>query len=118
MNVQHFKQRLLEIEKDLSGRVGRASGDARGAVPESRGDAGDASVADVAASDHFSAAQVDGESLAKVRDALARIEAGTYGKCVVDGGPIEAKRLEAVPWTPYCLDHQDKLESSDQVYTL
>ena len=34
---------------------------------------------------------------------------GTSGRCVVDGQPIEPKRLEAVPWTPYCLKHQNEL---------
>jgi RNA polymerase-binding transcription factor DksA len=42
-----------------------------------------------------------------VRAALRRIDDGTYGKCVLDD---EAKRLESVPWTPYCLKHQSKLE--------
>jgi DnaK suppressor protein len=45
-----------------------------------------------------------------VRDALKRIEEGTFGKCVVDGGAIEEKRLNAVPWTPYCLKHEQLLE--------
>jgi DnaK suppressor protein len=45
-----------------------------------------------------------------VRVALRRIEAGTYGRCIVDGEPIDEKRLEALPWTPYCLKHQTELE--------
>jgi DnaK suppressor protein len=46
-----------------------------------------------------------------VREALRRIEDGTYGTCIVDGRPIEEKRLHAVPWTPYCLEHQAGLEA-------
>ena len=45
-----------------------------------------------------------------MRAALRRIEDGTYGRCVVDGEPIDQPRLEAVPWTPYCLKHQSELE--------
>ena len=45
-------------------------------------------------------------------DALKRIDDGTFGTCVVDGGPIEEARLEAVPWTPYCLKHQQMREAS------
>jgi RNA polymerase-binding transcription factor DksA len=33
---------------------------------------------------------------------------------VVDGAPIEEKRLEAVPWTPYCLKHQQLLEGASR----
>ena len=50
-------------------------------------------------------------ALEHIRDALQRIEDGTFGRCVVDGEPIEKKRLEAVPWTPYCLKHQEQLEA-------
>jgi DnaK suppressor protein len=40
-----------------------------------------------------------------VRDALDRVADGTFGTCIIDGEPIEEQRLEAVPWTPYCLKH-------------
>jgi RNA polymerase-binding transcription factor len=52
-----------------------------------------------------------------VRDALQRIEDGTFGKCIVDGGPIEEKRLEAIPWTPYCLKHERQNELSEPLET-
>jgi DnaK suppressor protein len=52
-----------------------------------------------------------------VRAALERIDAGTFGKCVVCGAPIEEKRLEAVPWTPSCRKHQEELESRQQLRT-
>lgn len=39
----------------------------------------------------------------RARQALARIEDGTYGKCVVCGEAIPRERLEAVPETPYCV---------------
>ena len=45
-------------------------------------------------------AETDSAILAQVRAALARIADGTYGRCTVDGGPIDEKRLESVPWTP------------------
>ena len=40
--------------------------------------------------------------LASIEDALARIDAGTYGICDGDGELIERGRLETVPWTRYC----------------
>jgi RNA polymerase-binding transcription factor len=48
--------------------------------------------------------------LAQVRAALERIDDGTFGKCVIDGEPIDPKRLESVPWTSYCLKHQLEIE--------
>ena len=37
--------------------------------------------------------------------ALERIDAGTYGICAVCGEQIAEGRLEARPWTPYCIRH-------------
>lgn len=43
--------------------------------------------------------------LGEVEAALDRISNGTYGVCAVCGGPIAEGRLEARPWTPYCIEH-------------
>ncbi|MBT2247754.1 TraR/DksA C4-type zinc finger protein [Arthrobacter sp. BHU FT2] len=43
--------------------------------------------------------------LGDVEAALDRIAAGTYGTCAVCGEPIAEGRLEARPWTPYCITH-------------
>jgi RNA polymerase-binding transcription factor DksA len=45
------------------------------------------------------------EQLRLVESALARIEAGEYGTCEVDGAEIPVERLEAVPWTTLCVEH-------------
>ncbi|MFF1879970.1 TraR/DksA family transcriptional regulator [Pseudarthrobacter sp. NPDC058196] len=43
--------------------------------------------------------------LDQVEAALARLANGTYGTCVVCGEPIADGRLEARPWTPFCILH-------------
>jgi RNA polymerase-binding transcription factor DksA len=43
--------------------------------------------------------------LDQVEAALARLANGTYGTCAVCGGPIADGRLEARPWTPFCILH-------------
>lgn len=44
--------------------------------------------------------------LAQVDEALARIEAGTYGICLECGVEIPVERLEAMPSTAYCVNCQ------------
>jgi RNA polymerase-binding transcription factor DksA len=44
-------------------------------------------------------------SLAQIEAALARMEEGTYGICAVCGAEIPEGRLEARPWTAYCIEH-------------
>ncbi len=39
----------------------------------------------------------------EIEDALDRIEQGTYGICETGDEPIPKARLEAIPWTRYCL---------------
>lgn len=43
------------------------------------------------------------EQLSSIEFALAKIEAGTYGKCDVCGKPIEPVRLEALPHARRCM---------------
>lgn len=43
--------------------------------------------------------------LAQIDAALARMDAGRYGRCEVCGDEIPEGRLEARPWTPYCIRH-------------
>lgn len=45
-----------------------------------------------------------------IDEALERIEKGTFGMCQKCGVTIGKKRLDAVPWTPFCIDCQEKEE--------
>ena len=45
--------------------------------------------------------------LRNVRLALARIHDGSYGTCLHCDEDIKPKRLDAVPWTPYCIRCQE-----------
>ena len=109
MNTEHYKRQLLDLERDLVARLDRNVDTARD-ISDDQTDVGDLSQTDELKDEYFALAQSDSAILAQVRDALARIDAGTFGQCTVDGGEIEQQRLEAVPWTPFCLKHQHELE--------
>ena len=49
--------------------------------------------------------------LLDIQQALGRIADGSFGICEGLGTPIEAKRLEAIPWTRYSLKHAKMMES-------
>jgi DnaK suppressor protein len=112
MNIQDYKQRLVDLERTLSARIGHEADQGREEFIDSAHDVGDASVADEVASEEFTEAEHNADVLKQVRDALGRVEDGTFGKCVVDGGPIEAQRLDALPWTPYCVKHAQRREAA------
>lgn len=48
--------------------------------------------------------------IGEIDDALRRVEEGTFGKCLRCGAAIGEDRLEAVPWTRYCLDCKEEEE--------
>jgi DnaK suppressor protein len=46
--------------------------------------------------------------------ALARIDDHTYGICIHCGEEISRRRLEAVPWTPFCIRCQEAADIGDE----
>lgn len=58
----------------------------------------------------FLTAAQDQERLQEVQEALRRLETGAYGRCQGCGAEINPKRLEAVPWTQYCIECQQNLD--------
>lgn len=112
MNTDEYKQRLLAEERKLLKRIGQEADDVSAPRVESVRDVGEESVEDEQTDEQIGEAQADRLVLTQVREALKRIASGTFGKCVVDGRPVESERLRAVPWTPYCLKHEQELEGS------
>ena len=117
MDAQHataFKQKLEHQRADLLTQISQQRG-------------GKASRAEVAA-EHFannedSDAQVntardlefainehETAELAAIDDALARLNAGTYGQCTDCDATIPEARLNAAPEVARCIDCQEKTE--------
>jgi DnaK suppressor protein len=53
--------------------------------------------------------------LRNVRAALRRINDGTFGVCVHCEEDINPKRLNAVPWTPYCIRCQEIADRNQEM---
>jgi DnaK suppressor protein len=45
-----------------------------------------------------------------IDEALKRLEHGEFGVCQLCRKEVGEKRLEAIPWTPLCIDCQEKAE--------
>src|ERR1700681_4218684 len=112
MNIQHFKKRLRDKEQELLSNIARLEGEAHESGEAEVRDATDAAASAQSASESLQEQTVESDTLRLVRDALHRIEDGTYGKCTACGRPIEAARLEAIPWAAYCLEDQEKQDKA------
>ena len=51
--------------------------------------------------------------LRDVRAALARLDDGSYGVCARCEEDISQKRLNAIPWTRYCLHCQEQIDQEN-----
>lgn len=111
MDYSVHKQRLIEMEQRLTSREEVNAAQVHQHSEKAVGDSGDASAATQNVDLGVAKAELGSAVLTQVRDALKRIDAGTFGLCAVDGEPIEANRLEASPWVPYCLKHQELFEA-------
>ncbi len=54
--------------------------------------------------------------IAKIEEALARLEDGSYGYCEETGEPIALKRLEARPIATLTIEAQERHERRERVY--
>ncbi|HET6413452.1 MAG TPA: RNA polymerase-binding protein DksA [Anaeromyxobacter sp.] len=52
----------------------------------------------------------DRKLIGKLQDALARLDAGTFGQCTRCGRPIGSARLRARPMTDLCIDCKTEAE--------
>jgi RNA polymerase-binding transcription factor DksA len=55
------------------------------------------------------------DAVYEIDEALMRIRRGSYGICEFTGKPIEAKRLEAIPWTRFSAAAEKQLERDGAV---
>jgi DnaK suppressor protein len=115
MNIERFKKRLGDKEQELLANIARLEGEARVSGEAEVRDATDAATSSQGASESLQEQTLESDTLRLVRDALHRIEDGTYGKCTACGRPMEAARLEAIPWAAFCLEDQEKQDKAAHV---
>lgn len=59
---------------------------------------------------NFSLSDTDREILFQIEEALKRMDRGVFGVCTNCGTKIGEKRMQAIPWTPFCIDCQELQE--------
>jgi RNA polymerase-binding protein DksA len=121
-DIQHFRDRLLALKRRLRGDFASLQDEAlRNTGGEASGSLSDAPVhpADLGTDNFDEELTLDlldnQQQLAlEIGAALERIDHGTYGRCENCGRDIPRERLEAVPWTHYCVRCAEKFEEQEQ----
>ena len=108
--LDSFRKRLEDRQQSLRKTVSRTEEDGRIADQDTAQDIADRAASSYTKEFLFSQSNNDRQLLQMVETALLRIREGVFGECVSCGNEINAKRLEAVPWTRYCINCQEKME--------
>ena len=108
--LESFKKRLETRQQDLRRTVTRTQQDGRSADEDTAQDIADRAASSYTKEFLFHQSNNDRQLLAMVESALERLRQGSFGECISCGKEINAKRLEAVPWTRHCIECQEKLE--------
>ena len=111
--IAEFQARLERWLAELRVAAGQVTREGRELVDESALDVADRAVNSATKEFLFRQAHDRNRMLQLVEAALGRIRDGSFGQCLACGGLIGRKRLEAVPWTEYCVTCQDKLERGE-----
>jgi DnaK suppressor protein len=106
--LNRYRSQLLDLRERLTGEIGRMSetvltddqpaGEHDGKVSEG--------------SEKELVLEHDEETIRRqVMEALERLDRGAYGTCQECAGPIGFERLDAMPYTPYCVRCERKVEA-------
>ncbi|GAC1450329.1 MAG: TraR/DksA C4-type zinc finger protein [Isosphaeraceae bacterium] len=118
--LESFRDVLLDLRSRLKGDLDQMTDEAlRRSQPESSGNLSNVPLhmADVGTENYdqeFTLGLIENEqsTLEQVVLALGRIDAGSYGHCEECAEPIARPRLQALPYTPHCIECARKLEES------
>jgi DnaK suppressor protein len=107
---QQYEEALRKKQQELFDSYERDK-----AAGNAQPDDGIQDLADKAASAYskelnFSLSDGERNVLMLIDEAFVRVKEGTYGVCTNCSNTIGEKRLQAVPWTPFCIDCQELQE--------
>ena len=108
-----YQEKLLAQKNFLEQAMSTAVEQGRETVTDDIQDVADQAVLSYQKELLFSQGTTGNQQLRLVRQALSRIKDGSFGECVHCSNEIGPKRLEALPWTPYCIDCQEKIENGE-----
>ena len=108
--LETFKKRLETRQQELRRMVTRTEQDGRTVDEDSAQDIADRAASSYTKEFLFHQSNNDRQLLQMVEKALSRLREGSFGECISCGKEINAKRLEAVPWTRHCIECQEKAE--------
>jgi DnaK suppressor protein len=114
VDIERIADRLTRRRQQIVEFLKRLDDETQELDTDSVQDIGDRSVLSISKESLFERNSQQRIVLRMVEAALARISDGAFGVCASCGDDISARRLEALPWTQYCLRCQEALEDEER----
>lgn len=112
--LDKFRKMLLKQMHDLTGKVEGTVGELA-TDSENLPDITDRASAETDLNFGLRVRDRERKLILKIKEALKRIEDGTFGICEICGEPIDLKRLEARPVTTLCIDCKMEQEREEKM---
>ena len=109
-NLKELKERLEQQRREVTGFLSRLETETRSLEQDVPQDSADRSVLNLSQETLFEQASQRRQQLRWIDAALTRIKRGSFGICQACELEISERRLEALPWTRYCLQCQQMIE--------
>jgi len=113
LQQEYFRRKLLAWREEILEGY-EATRTALSSVERETGDEVDAASDEADTTLQLRARDRERKLLAKIDEALERLEQGTYGYCVESGKPIGLARLEARPTAALCIEAQEAHERNER----
>ncbi|MGH9686091.1 MAG: TraR/DksA family transcriptional regulator [Candidatus Acidiferrales bacterium] len=108
--LDYYKKKLQIRRDELLRAIARTEQEGREADEDPTVDLADKAANSYTKEFLFGQTHNDRALLQLVDDALRRIKEESFGQCISCEQELQQKRLEAVPWTRYCIACQEKQE--------
>jgi DnaK suppressor protein len=112
---EYFRQKLLDWKEEILKEAKETLAHLQ-AENENHPDIADRASSETDRAIELRARDRQRKLIAKIDEALARLEDGTYGYCEETGEPIALKRLEARPIATLSIEAQERHERRERVY--
>ncbi len=108
-----YEEKLLQQQQLLEKSMHATVEQGRAATADETLDPADQAVFSYQKELLFSQGTTGHMQLRLVKDAIRRLQEGNFGDCMLCSDEIGGKRLEALPWTRYCIACQEKIENGE-----
>jgi RNA polymerase-binding transcription factor len=112
---EQIRRKLLEKKQTIVSKLSQTVAESKEVETDIAQDLADKAESSYTKEFLLSLSDTERNLLLHIDEALRSLEKGNYGICQNCGQLISKRRLDALPWSIYCLDCQQKIETGTEL---